>query len=117
MLQAKEKTTLCDSKLSFSTNHDLCTIILTALKGLIHLFRYMTGPEDPTINTKINKLGFSRNAREAYLLDVFRPLTYYNIKLSARNRAGIGLDWFKVMQAVSAPDSKYEQGFLYAVDQ
>ena len=82
------------------------TLYAVVLKRLTHLFRYMTGPQDPTINTRINKLGFSRNAREAYLVDVFRPLTYYNIKLSARNRAGIGLDWFKVMQAVSAPDSK-----------
>ena len=45
-----------------------------------------------------------RRSREVYLIDVFKPMTYYNIKLSARNRARRGRDWEKQLVAVSEPD-------------
>ena len=70
------------------------------------MFRYKADPHDRTKTGPVQSKGFSRSSREAYLLKVFEPLTYYNIKLSARNRQGQGQEWEKILVAVSANDSK-----------
>ena len=49
----------------------------------------------------------NRRAREAYMINIFEPMTYYDLKLYARNRVGRGDDyWEKIMMTVSADDSK-----------
>lgn len=48
-----------------------------------------------------------RRSREAYLMDEFKPFTYYDLKISARNRVGGGEQWEIQKFTVSAPDSKY----------
>ena len=53
-----------------------------------------------------SRLSKDRRSREAYMINVFEPMTYYNVKLSARNRVGPGRDWEKSLVAVSADDSK-----------
>ena len=72
------------------------------------IIRYRSDPHDKLPTGKIDQIGLQRNAREAYLIETFEPMKYYNIRLHARNRMRQGLQWEKQLVAVSANDSKYD---------
>ena len=61
----------------------------------------------PLVVIKAEKLTVDRRSREAYLINKFVPLTYYSVRMNARNRIGPGGDWEKILVAVSADDSKF----------
>ena len=47
-----------------------------------------------------------RRQRETYLINRFTPMKYYDIRIHARNKVGPGIDWERILMAVSANDSK-----------
>jgi hypothetical protein len=61
------------------------------------------------------KKSFDRRSREAYLIGIFEPFVYYDIKLMARNRVGPGNDWQRERVVVSAADIPGKGGAPLAV--
>ncbi|XP_047146188.2 fibronectin type III domain-containing protein isoform X1 [Hydra vulgaris] len=58
----------------------------------------------PPVVVKTERMSVDRRSREAYLINMFVPLTYYGVRINARNRIGPGGDWEKILVAVSEDD-------------
>lgn len=58
----------------------------------------------PAARTTIKK---DRRSREAYMISDFEPFTYYDVRMSARNRVGPGEDFERILFSVGAPDGMY----------
>ena len=78
---------------------------------------------DPRLTTPVQKtIRKDRRSREAYLMGMFEPYTYYDVQVSARNRKGAGEPWVRILFTVSDKDSKWfvfggkkEENFLNGI--
>ena len=75
--------------------------------GYIETYEITIIGTDPRLTTPFQKtVRKDRRSREAYLMDIFEPYTYYDVQVSARNRKGRGEPWVRILFTVSAKDSK-----------
>lgn len=77
--------------------------------GYIEQYEIVIQPSDSAGDSAtfgVEQVNKDRRSREAYLMNMFQPFTYYDLKLSARNRVGGGDQWEIQKFTVSAPDSK-----------